>query len=169
MFTTLFEASTAHITPETDKWLTENAGEHNLSFIYDILPHGYLFHITDHAELADDRTSQIELIELIEGVLKLSPNCTHLVLDADGPICKMFETFDWEPDKIKSNGLTTSEEQLISAQIMLGGYEGISGDLKWSLSVALSNIAREYVAKQILKGEKRGDHWSLNSKRLVKQ
>lgn len=92
MFTVLFEASTTHIRPETAKWLDDN---HEESYLYDKLPRGFLFYITDHEDLLSDKSMHPELHELIHGVLKSSPGCSHLLLVTDGQKHDWLRTFNW--------------------------------------------------------------------------
>lgn len=177
MITVLFEASTVHIERKTDTWLTESKEEASGIFLYDELPYGYLFYIVDYDEIAKPLYSEdpfkrhSDLHELIQGVLKVAPSCTHLLLDADGPKHpKLFKSYNWddESDSFTFLGIDQLKDFEISMLATAIEYDKSAGRINnttWRLSYNNQYISSTDIANLVRKGIITGESWTLNFKR----
>lgn len=166
MFNTIFEVSTNHIQESTDRWLVDTRGKPENPFAFDVLSNGYLFYVADYEELIEDHVggydfTRSELHELIAKVKGLSPYCTHVLIDIDGPEYEFLDVFDWEINEIEKIELNFAQRHAIAYQVQLGIDRGVLGSIEWSL-LGTPDIEKNDIASQIMIGNTNGLQWSLD-------
>ncbi|HAU84603.1 MAG TPA: hypothetical protein DCW90_03570 [Lachnospiraceae bacterium] len=88
----MWTLSTAHITRETDKWLTEQLKEPTEGLTVYEKTGGYFIYVPKDLDY-----EEMNLPEDIETIIAFSIGCEMdwICLDSDGPVEKMFPTYEW--------------------------------------------------------------------------
>ena len=98
----MWTLSTAYITKETDKWLTEQAKEPTEGLCVYEKEGGHFIHVPD-----DFDYEEMDLPRDIEIILAFAIGCAMdwICLDCDGPIEKMLKTYNWNENRVPIVGM----------------------------------------------------------------
>ena len=88
----MWTLSTAHITKETDRWLTEQSKEPTVGLSVYEKTGGHFVYVPNDLDY-----EEMNLPEDIETIIAFAIGCeiNLICLDSDGPIEKMFLTYKW--------------------------------------------------------------------------
>ncbi len=90
--TRMWTLSTAHISRETDQWLTEQSKEPTEGLCIYEKTGGHFIHVPDDFDF-----EEMNLPKDIETIIAFAIGCDFdwICLDCDGPIEKTFSTYEW--------------------------------------------------------------------------